>query len=107
MLTISGIISDTDPRNIKLAGIHYSDWNHGSIPKDFFKHGVRKRVTRDRKSCTIRINKKTEVLNRSGEPIDIGELHSCSVRVSVKLKKYFIKPDIEGWSLIAHSVEPS
>lgn len=106
MLVLRGILANVQPNNIKLVGIHYKNWEHESVPPGFFKYGTRKRVTRDKKTCTIRVNKKTTVVNADGELADLADFHSCSVRVTVVLKKYFIKPDIEGWSIIAHSVEP-
>lgn len=102
MPLITGILAEANTRTIKISGIE----NWPEMPLDFFRHGTRKRVSRDKKKCTLTICKSTIIQpNRNGENMTLAELVSCHIAVEFIAKKYIIN-NIEGWSLSAKIITP-
>jgi hypothetical protein len=87
---------------IEVAGID----NWPEMPDDFFRYGTRKRVSRDKKKCTLAITKATKIeQNKNGENVSLDELVSCRIAIEFVAKKYFIN-NVEGWTLSAKIIMP-
>lgn len=106
-ITIRGYISAVDEKNITIDGCDYNAWK--SIPSSYFAPGVRKRVSSNRKTCTVRITNTTTCLKGPKlEIVSIADLQSCYVSIMISIKKYRFHTKsgfIKGWSLIAKNVQ--
>ena len=105
-ITIRGYISHIDEKNIILDGCDPSVWK--VLPASYFAKNIRKRVSGDLKTCTIRITKSTTCMKGPrAELVSVDNMQSCYVSVMAVIKKYKFRAgtqNIEGWCITAHHI---
>ena len=100
-VTLTGYVAGVENNRVKLVGVEPTAWE--GLEPWYFMHGTLKRVSRDKKNCTVFVHRTTQLVKK-GERVDnAAEFHSIPVRVVADIKKYSFGA-VEGWTLNARKI---
>ncbi len=114
-ITIVGYVSSVSNDCIVISGVDPNIWDR--LPPKFFSPGIRRRVTYNKKTCTVKFGRSTKFVKKINEGVGgakrcckVGahDMKSCYCTVSAYINYYSIpdgEKNIEGWTIRARSVQ--
>lgn len=105
-MKLTGYITNIDEKVLTLSGINPMSWK---LKDSYWGVGMRRRVSRNKKECTIRHTSQT-VCKKRGAICDIQSMSGCYVCITALVKKYTFPNGnngemIAGWTITANSIQ--
>lgn len=105
VLSLIGYVTGATEKTFVLTGIDAKKWN--SLDKTYWSADMHRRVSKNKKTCTVRVNGKTTFLKHK-KSCGAVEMDGCYVKVIAHVKKYAFAiagSSITGWCINAQSVQ--
>jgi len=104
-LSLVGYVINVTNKTIVLTGIDEKKWI--SLDKSYWAADMCRRVSKNKKTCTIRVNSKTTYI-KHGKACGVLDMDGCHVKVIANAKKYVFPSDgssVTGWCINASSIK--